>query len=283
MTKRAGFLVLLFALFSGLIASAAVMKYVRNINEQKLIVPQTAPVVVSKVSIPAGGVILDSQIEVVQRPITDIPSSSIKTIKSAEGRIVRTTIFPGEVIMDERLVKPGSLGGLPSLIPTGMRAITLKVDETTSVSGFVRPGHFVDILTTIDVAGGEKTITKTILQNIRVIATGHEIENGHEDKKVKVIPTITVLATLEQSERIALATNAGSIRLVLRNHEDVEEVITEGVSLSSLIPQANHDIELSPPVLVEAFDEPVPQSIPNNVRVVEVYRGTQKTEVTFSN
>jgi len=283
MTKRAGFLVLLFALFSGLIASAAVMKYVRTLSEQKQIVPQTAPVVVSKVSIPAGGVILDSQIEVVQRPIADIPSSSIKTLKLAKGRIVRTTIFPGEIIMDERLVKPGSLGGLPSLIPHGMRAITLKVDETTSVSGFVRPGHFVDILTTIDVDGGEKTITKTILQNIRVIATGHEIENSQEEKKVKVIPTITVLATLAQSERIALATNAGSIRLVLRNHEDVDEVITEGVSLSNLIPQTNHDIELSPPVLVEAFDEPVPQSTPNNVRVVEVYRGTQKTEVTFSN
>ncbi len=283
MTKRAGFLVLLFALFSGLIASAAVMKYVRNLSEQKLIVPQTAPVIVSKVSIPAGGVILDSQIEVAQRPISDIPSSSIKTIKSAKGRIVRTTIFPGEIIMDERLVKPGSLGGLPSLIPKGMRAITLKVDDTTSVSGFVRPGHFVDILTTVDVDGTEKTISKTILQSIRVIATGHEIENSDEKKKAKVIPTVTVLATLEQSERITLATNAGLIRLVLRNHEDLDEVITEGVSLNSLIPQANQDIELSPPVLVEAFEEPVPQSIPKNIRVVEVYRGTEKTEVTFSN
>ncbi len=282
MTKRAGLLVLIVALFSGLMASAAVMKYVKQVRAQQTQIQPMDSVVITKVSVPAGGTLLDTQIVTVQRPLDSIPAGAIRSLKEAQGRVVRTTLYPGEIILEERLIKRGSMGGLPSLIPIGMRAITLKVDDTISVSGFVRPGHYVDILTTVDVDDDQgKTVTKTILQSIQVIATGQEIENQEDDKKSKVVPTVTVLVTLEEAERLALATNAGMIRLVLRNHDDLEQIPTEGITLNSLIPQAQREIELPPPVFVEEEKESQPLPAAPRLRVVEVYRGTQKTDVAL--
>ena len=282
MTKKVGVLVLLLALFSGVIASAAVIKYVKQIREGQSDAVQTASVLVAKVSVPAGASLLDNQVELVQRPVEAIPEGAIRSLKDARGRVARSTLYPGEMVMDERLVERGSMGGLPSLIPKGKRAITLKVDDTISVSGFVRPGHFVDVLTTVDVDDDRgQTVTKTILQSIQVIATGREIENREDDKKAKVVPTVTVLVTLDQAERLALASNAGSIRLVLRNHDDLNQEPTEGVSLDSLIPQSKKEIALPKPVLVEEPVEaaPVPQP---RMRVVEVYRGTERSDVTLA-
>ncbi|MBN2327375.1 MAG: Flp pilus assembly protein CpaB [Candidatus Omnitrophica bacterium] len=284
MTKRAGMLVLAVALFSGLICSATVMKYVNQVSETTVAPVETTPVLVTKVSVPAGGSILNSQVELVQRPVDSIPEGAIRTLEQGEGRVVRTTLYPGEMVMEERLIKRGSMGGLPSLIPKGMRAITLKVDDTISVSGFVRPGHFVDVLTTVDIddsLGG--TITKTILQSVQVVATGREIENVEGEENTKLVPTVTVLVTLDQAERLALATNAGSIRLVLRNHEDLNETPTEGVTLSSLIPQSKRHVELPMPVLVEEEIETEPEPAPPapQFHVVEVYRGTQRSEVAL--
>lgn len=286
MTKRAGVFVLIIALLCGLFASVTVMKYVKQLNakEAKVAKPM-GPVLVTKVSIPAGGNILTNQVEIAQRPVDTIPAGAIKSLKDAEGRVVRATLYPGEMVLEERLIKRGSLGGLPSLIPKGMRAITLKVDEMINVSGFVRPGHYVDILTTIDIEGDVKeTVTKTILQMIQVIATGKEIENQEDDKNAKVVPTVTVLVTLEQAERLALATNAGQIRLVLRNLEDSNEVLTQGVTLTSLIPRSVLPLPLPKPVEVEdkEKEEPRPEPTPIPMRVIEVYRGTEKSEVSFA-
>jgi len=164
-----------------------------------------------------------------------------------------------------------------------MRAITLKVDDTISVAGFVRPGHHVDVVTTIDVDKDMgKTVSKTILQNVKVIATGQEVENSDEPKKSKLVPTVTVLVTLEQAERLALAINAGTIRLVLRNHDDNTETPTEGVTLYSLIPEAQKDIPLPAPEPVME-DEATPAEPVNRMRTIEVYRGSDKSEVTFAN
>lgn len=280
MTKRAGVLVLIFALFSGLIASATVMKYVKQLHTQQTVAKPMASVLVTKVSIPAGGSILANQVELAQRAVDGIPAGSIKSLKDAEGRVVRSTLYPGEIVLEERLIKRGSLGGLPSLIPKGMRAITLKVDDTIGVSGFIRPGNYVDVLTTVDIEGDVKeTVTKTILQSIQVIATGNEIENADEDKKAKVVPTVTVLVNLDQAERLSLAVNAGTIRLVLRNHEDLEPVLTEGVTLTSLIPQFHPELKLPVPVLAEEEVAIAPTPVPVRAHVIEVYRGAEKSEV----
>lgn len=289
MSRSAGIVVLFFALVSGLLASATVMKLVRQQNEPKVVeIIPTDSVVICKETIPAGSKILPTQIALVQRPPETLPDNAIKSQEAVLGRVTKSAIYPGEVIVENRLVDPGSPSGLPAIIPNGMRAITLRVDDTTSVAGFIRPGHHVDILTTLNVGeeqGG--TVSKTILQNVKVIATGKEVSDEQSTENQQVIPTVTVLVTLEQAERITLATKAGFIQLVLRNHEDINELFTEGVTLDSLIPQSYRDVSLSEPILVEAAteeeeEEPVEVIPPKPVRVIEVFRGSERTDVTFA-
>jgi len=280
MSKAIGFLVLLIALVSGLFASAAVMKYMKN-QRQALTsetATTTAKIIVAQKEIPVGTTIRSEHISLVERPKKNLPESGFAETKLVIDRMVKSTIYNGEIVLNERLVEPGAPGGLPALIPEGMRAVTLRVDDTISVGGFVQPGYHVDIVTTIDFHGvNEETVSKVILQNIRVVATGQEIERK-EDKKSKVVPTVTVLVDLEQAERLVLAANAGTIRLVLRNHRDESEKPTDGVKLSNLISTMNK--ELAPPKLEitpEINDEDT-----RDFRIVGVFRGGVRSEVVFN-
>ncbi len=289
MSKNAAVFVLILALLSGLFASATVMKYVRE-QEDGTIKDEVEQitVVVAKEQIPAGTALLPEQIELASRPKDVLPQGYFNKLDDLKERVAQTTIYPGEVILQERLIIPGTPGGLPAIIPEGHRAITLRVDDTSSVAGFIRPGHHVDILVTVDIDEEDKveTISKVILQNVKVLATGQEIEMNEKkgEKKPKVVPTVTVLVTLEQSESIALASNAGSIRLVLRSHTDKKEEHTKGVSLSNLIPKERN--KLKPPVEVVYEPLSVDKSVGGEeekqpVHVVEVYRGSERTDVTF--
>lgn len=282
MSKTVGFLVLFIALVSGLFASATVMKYIQS--QRAALTTKSnasmAKVVITQKEIPAGTTITAEHIAVVDRSKETVPASGFANAKDVIGRMVKSTIYKDEIVLNERLVEPGAPGGLPALIPKGMRAVTLRVDDTISVGGFVQPGHHVDIVTTVDLRGNEnETVSKVILQNIRVLATGQEIERKEEEKS-KVVPTVTVLVTLEQAERLVLATNAGTIRLVLRNHHDTSEDPTNGIKLSNLVTTGIQ--ELVPPTLEKTpilNEEPDPRA---NVRIVEVFRRAERTEVVFN-
>jgi pilus assembly protein CpaB len=288
MSKSSALLVLIMAIICGLFASVTVMKYVRQQQENsQAAVKKTVQVVVAKDQIPAGTALLPEQIILAERQQDSVPQGSFDTLEKLKGRVSRTTIYPGEVVLDERLIVPGTPGGLPALIPDGYRAVTVKVDDTKSVAGFVRPGHHVDILVTIDVNENinRDTVCKVILQNVKIIATGQEIEmnEGDEgkknDKQAKIVPTVTVLVTLEQAERITLASNAGTIRLVLRSHTDQIEETTEGANLSNLITHRSRKLEAPVEMMYSpAAATPVEKK---PAKVVDVFRGAEKISMTF--
>ncbi|MFB3786544.1 MAG: Flp pilus assembly protein CpaB [bacterium] len=285
MSKGAAFFLLLVAVISGAVATAAVRNYLQTNLVTQQNPSQTVPVVVAKFKIPAGTAILKDYLSVSELPAKSVPMNSFKTLDKLEGRVANSDIYPGEVVLASRLEGEGALAGLSALIPKGMRAITLKVDDTSGVAGFVRPGNYVDVVTTV--RGAEErneTISKVILQNVKVIATGEQIEINPEDvKKSRKVPTVTVLVTLEQVERLTLATNAGTVRLVLRNQADATEEETMGATLKKLIPMANED--MSPPrEVVEAapaVPAPEPTPKPRPVKVVQLISGTTVKEFTF--
>lgn len=281
-------IVLVLALACGLVASLTIMRILRPPETPKeLEQVSITPVPKVRTDIPAGTVVKAEQIYTAQIAPDTIPEGAILSEKDALGSVAKTTIYSGEFLMRDRLSKPGSPAGLSALIPEGFRAITLRVDDTTSVAGFIRPGHHVDVLTTIDTRGtGRESISKVILQNVKVVATGQELEETEEEQgdknKTKLVPTVTVIVTLEQAERLALADYAGDIRLVLRSHTDLAEEKTPGVTLSGLIPQADRDVEESElaPVVSPAAPEPTPQPTPQLI-TIPVYRGSVMTETTF--
>ncbi|MBZ0256122.1 Flp pilus assembly protein CpaB, partial [bacterium] len=268
--------ILVIAVFSGLIASATVLRYIKQ-QEQTIVnaEPEAEQIVVAIEKIPAGSLIRAEQLKTSALLKETAPQGVIGSIEELAGRYARTTIYPGEMIIADRLADANSLGGLPTLIPEGMRAITLRVDDTISVAGFVRPGHRVDVLTTFDVDDdNHDTVTRTILQNLEVIATGQELDDDEDAvKRAKLVPTVTVLVTLAQAEQLTLASNAGVIRLVLRNTTDQLQEATEGTSLTRMIPKEKKEEEP-----IQVVSEPEPQ-VP--LKVVEVFRGNDRSEVAF--
>ncbi|MGC9330207.1 MAG: Flp pilus assembly protein CpaB [Candidatus Hinthialibacter sp.] len=251
---------LLLAIGSGFIATAAVRNYMANaVASAEPVKIETEPVVITKFKVLAGTSLNEESLKIVEFPKGTAPDTAYKKIEDLDGKVVNSNLYPGEIVLPHRLEGEGAMPGLTAIIPKGLRAITLRVDDQSSVAGFVRPNNYVDVIITL--TESSDTISKVILQNVKILATGQQIETDPENEKGRrVVPTVTVLATLEQCERISLASTTGRVRLVLRNYGDQAEVQTGGARLSSLLPESEADMSPPKEVIIEVTPTPAPSA-----------------------
>jgi pilus assembly protein CpaB len=157
------------------------------------------------------------------------PKGAILRNEDAVGRGVVSQIYQGEPILESHLAGPGSGGGLAPIIPPGMRACAVKVDEVVGVSGFVGPGMRVDVLVSgvpPEVTNRDQAVntqTQTVLQNIQVLSAGQQIQRDPQGKPQQV-QVVNLLVTPDQAQILSLANTNGSlkIQLVLRNPLDTQ-------------------------------------------------------------
>jgi pilus assembly protein CpaB len=184
---------------------------------------QTTRVVAAAADIKLGTILTPANLTTIQ--ITGpLPQGAITDPKQAIGRGALTAIYQGEPLINARLAAPGSGGGLAPTIPTGMRAIAVRVDQVVGVAGFVTPGMRVDVIVTgvPPNANGGDQLSKTILQNVEVLSAGTDIQRDQEGKPQQV-QVVNILVTPEQAEVISLATGGSNrIQLVLRNPLDTK-------------------------------------------------------------
>ena len=120
------------------------------------------------------------------------------------------------------------------LVRPGMRATSLEVNQVSGVSGFVLPGDKIDVLCTIDGRGSsEETVTKTILQNAEVLASGQK--TAQQDNKPITVQAVTILVDPAGAEKLALALHEGRLHLVLRNPEDSDTVQVASLSTPQML------------------------------------------------
>ncbi len=155
-----------------------------------------------------------------------VPQGAILEAKQAIGRGALTDLYQGEPIVDARLSPVGAGGGLAPTIPQGMRAIAVRVDQVVGVAGFVTPGMRVDVIVTGTPPGtaqaADSTVSHTVLQNIRVLSAGTDIQRDAEGKPHPV-QVVNLLVTPEQAQTLTLATGPQTrIQLVLRNPLDTK-------------------------------------------------------------
>jgi pilus assembly protein CpaB len=227
---------LLAAITFGLIAAVSVKQYLLSAQTFS----RTNEVVVAKVNIPVGSRIIAEQLTVAQFPADVTPEGAIAKIdENLVDRVVVTSISPREPITEAKLAPVGSLGGLSSVIPEGYRAMTVKVDDVVGVSGFILPGTLVDIVVVIQPPKGSSTeemISKIVLQNIKVLASGQNIDKPKNDREVeRSIKAVTLQVTPEQAEKLALASSEGKLQLVMRNSVDQADEQTSGANKKSLL------------------------------------------------
>lgn len=294
MNKKA-LIVLGLALVFGAFTAVAVNRVLRG-HAGKLTQTDMEKVVVAVSPISVGQKITPDQVKLEDRPKGTLPEGTVTDITKVVDRVSLAEVTIGEALLSSRLAPEGSAAGLSAVIPPGMRAMTVKVDEVIGVAGFVSPGAYVDVVATVMGSGIENDSTsRIILQQVKVLASGKQIENGKEGGPVEV-KTVTLQVTPEQAEALALASTAGKLQLVMRNSVDENEVKTTGVNTAALFQglvrgagrrpgmsrpgaEATEPSKSKP---VARKKEPTKEVAPGPPpKTVELIQGEKRTTVTF--
>ena len=298
MRNKRFFLVLVGALIFGVLAAVSVSKY---LSSAQAYTKNLNKVAVAKVAIPLGSKIIPEQIMVVQFPKESTPDGAFDTPEKLAGRVAVVNIAAREPITEARLAPEGTAAGLSAVIPEGYRAMTVKVDDAAGISGFIMPGTLVDVVVTIDPregSGNQDPISKIVLQNIKVLANGQNIDKPKDEREANSVKAVTLQVTPEQAEKLALATSEGKLQLVMRNQIDQGDEQTKGVNKRGLLTGDNaipvpdpgslkseqpkqevKAVRRSAPVAKPAAAAPAPQPTPR--ASVEMIEGAKKRSVDF--
>jgi pilus assembly protein CpaB len=235
MRNKRFFIVLVGALLFGLLAAFSVSRY---LSSAQAYTKNLTRVAVAKVAIPVGTRIIPEQVMVVQFPKESTPDGAFDSPDKLAGRVAVTNIAPREPITEARLAPEGTAAGLSAVIPEGYRAMTVKVDDVVGISGFIMPGTLVDVVVVIepdDRAGLKDPISKIVLQNIKVLANGQNIDQPENQREANSVKAVTLLVTPEQAEKLALAASEGRLQLVMRNSIDQGDEQTTGMDKRKLL------------------------------------------------
>src|SRR5689334_5836868 len=181
-----------------------------------------ADVVIAANDVQVGAKVQDWDVKVIKLPGNDLPSGVFHSKAKVIGRGVILPVTKGEFILPNKLAAENAGAGLPALIPPGMRAVSVRVNEVVSVAGFVVPGTRVDVLLTGNPGGGSDAQTTTVLSNVEVIASGQRLERNSAGD-TSMAPVITLLVSPEDAQKLTLASSQGRIQLSLRNPLDTNQ------------------------------------------------------------
>src|SRR5574340_435156 len=289
MAERRYSMVFYVALAVAVVATYGVYVLLERTREANRVA--TAPVVVAMQDLPEGALIVKEDVQPNQWPVPTIPAGAFATVDSVVGRVTRVPVFKGEPIVPGRLAPSGTGPGLEVKITPGKRAMAIRINDVAGISGLIQPNSRVDVMVTMRNGPGEKQeISKLFMENMRVLSVGTQVQRGPDGKPINAT-TATLEVTPEEAERLAAATNQGSIQLVLRGYGDPDSVKTTGATPNDILgsappPPPRHDEvrRVARRVPARVAPEPVaaaPRPAAPDSLVVRVYRGTNVTQQKF--
>jgi pilus assembly protein CpaB len=256
-------------------------------NQQNRTTPMHPLVVATRV-LEIGSLIPADSVKLMPVPESLFPKGGFERVEDVVGRPVISTVQPQEPVLEARLAARGAGAGLAPLIPAGMRAVAVRINDVAGVAGFVLPGMRVDVLVTGNPPGSPESVTTTILQNITVLSVGQTVQADARNQAINAT-VATLLVNPGQAEALTLANDEGHIQLVLRNSADRQVAPTSGRQLGDLYGPPRPDLASlaaarrartpEPPRPPEAVATPaappvVPPAAPEEVVII---RGNQKT------
>ena len=187
--------------------------------------------------------IAEDDLRITKMPISSVPDGAFSTVEELVTEPPKRSlvfIHDGEILLRSRLADPTRGQGLASFIPAGMRAMVVNTDVSAALARLIYPGATVDVVATMRIDALNTTVTHVILQKVKVVAIGTDVDPAHltksessaaqsysgkpvEDKDT----VVTLLVTPEQAEKLTLASRRGRIDMVLRNPADTKP--TEGL------------------------------------------------------
>jgi pilus assembly protein CpaB len=221
---------LLLALGCGLVASIGITEVMKRRNaDSSGPTEDTQPVFIAISDVALGDQLTSQLLRMEQWPKDRVPAGAVARIEDVEGRRARTKLYSGEPILESKLLGKGASGqGATALIPKGYRVVTVKVDAVSGGGNMILPGDRVDVM--IHVVGGShpeiaETITKCILQDTKVFAVDDvaDLEKEKDGRKSIAAKTVSLLVTPDQAAKVTMASQLGSVYLVMRSPEDDQQ------------------------------------------------------------
>jgi pilus assembly protein CpaB len=235
-------------------------------------------IVVAAENIPLGTRLDASKLRTIPWPAGAPVNGMFTNISDVSNRAVITNVAENEPILDKKLAPVEAGGGMAATIPEGMRAVSVAVNEVVGVAGFVIPGTMVDVLVTgVQTGPTGGSITRTILEDVRVLAAGQKTEVDREGKPQQV-PVITLLVTPDNANKLIMASNAGKIQLSLRNTVDVKPANSTPALQTNLFAFNTPQAPVAPVHHVEA-----PKVTPPPPYAVEIITGGKRESKNFPN
>ena len=231
----------------------------------------TKNVVVASNPLVLGTTIKSTDLKIIAWPAETVPPGVYTKIEEVVDRVAVGGILVNEPVAEGRLAPRGSGLGLSPLIPSGMRAVSVRVNDVIGVAGYVLPGTRVDVVATVSPTNQDTDMTsKVVLTNVLVLAAGTRIEQDAEQNKPVSVSVVTLLVDPVEAERLTLASTEGKIQLALRNPLDKTAPQTPGIRPAALLGF------MAPARTVAA--RPTPPSPPPPPPTVEVIRGDKRAQ-----
>jgi pilus assembly protein CpaB len=219
---------LILSLLCALVASFLVYRTLRQKTAPQVVEPPEVAVVYAKKPISARSAVTPEQLELRQIPVALANPNAIRELQAAVGLIARSSILQGEAVLKDRLLQKGQPYSLSLLIPQGMRAITVAIDEIKGVAGFLKPGERVDVIGTYEFMEPKAhRIAWTVIQDAEILAVAQNMGDPEHPQKAdakieeqkgpaKLAASVTLAVTPAQAQQLALSEELGVLRLTLR-------------------------------------------------------------------
>jgi len=211
-----------------------------------------------------------------------LPEGHFTKLPDITSRVLISPVKANEPITVHKLA-PNSIetGGVAAVLKPGKRAIAVKGDKVIGISGFINPGNRVDVLVTVEDPKKKEDKTKTILENILVLATGTQIQENDKGEPAPV-DVYTLEVDPEDGEKLALAATEGRVQLSLRSTLDTETVLTTGVTIPKMLAAFGYAEEKPKPAASRKSRPTIRRWIPRNTVTVDIIKGTDTSQKKFS-
>src|ERR1700757_847574 len=237
-------------------------------------------VVLATADVQVGARLEGRDVRIARIPASVAPPNAYHSASSIIGRGVILPIQRGEFILPSKLAAENAGSGLPALIPPGMRAVSVRVNEVVAVAGFVIPGTRVDVLLTGNPMGANEPQTTTVLENVAVIAAGQRLERNAAGEPQST-PVITLLVSPDDAQKLTLASSQGHIQLSLRNPVDTKKVDIASMKATGLYKNVTPVALPAPHPKPAKTAKAQPAPAPPDAYKVEVIRGNKVDETKF--
>jgi pilus assembly protein CpaB len=194
----------------------------------------TTDVVVMRRTLARGSTVTAEDLEVRSMGEDYVSAAVLRDPQVVIGRVVRERLLAGDLVREERLAPWGAGSDLTATIATGMRAISLDLDEQERVAGFVEPGDRVDVVVTLPASDDREAETRTLMQAVDVLAVEARISETAEGDELHA-SHVTLGVTPGQAEALTLVAEEAVPQLVLRSEIDFVPARTDGTTTASLI------------------------------------------------